>query len=90
MTKISLKHIFCDSPIKRIGWISFLRNVIIASEIVIQNFKNKLEKLINHDNPIIRGASTWSLRKLTSKNRIKKLLKNEKNEYVLFELNNLG
>ena len=81
---------FHDSPIKRIGWISFLRNVIIAtgnSNSII--FNKKLEKLLKHESPIIRGASTWSLGKLSSKNRIKKLLKNEKNRYVLYELNSL-
>ena len=82
---------FCDSPVKRIGWISFLRNVIISSgNSNSKILKTKLEKLLSHDNPIIRGASIWSLGKLSSKNKIKKLLKNEKNNYILFELNSLS
>ncbi|MBD23121.1 MAG: tRNA epoxyqueuosine(34) reductase QueG [Alphaproteobacteria bacterium] len=82
---------FSDSPIKRIGWISFLRNVIIATGNSNSSiFKKKLEKLLKHESPIIRGSTIWSLGKLSSKNKIKKLLKNEKNKYVLYELNSLS
>ena len=89
--KDKFEKYFCDSPVKRIGWISFLRNVIIASGNSNSTmFNTKLEKLLGHDNPIIRGASIWSLGKLSSKNKIKKKLKNEKNKYVLFELNSLS
>ena len=89
--KDKFEKYFCDSPVKRIGWISFLRNVIIASgNSNSKILKTKLEKLLSHDNPIIRGASIWSLGKLSSKNKIKRLLKNEKNNYVLFELNSLS
>ncbi len=89
--KQKFQKYFCDSPVKRIGWISFLRNVIIATgNSNSLSFKKKLEKYLNHESPIIRGASTWSLGKFTSKNQIKKLLKEEKNEYVLFELNSLS
>ena len=84
------KEYFLYSPIKRIGWIRFLRNVIIASG----NSKNKIlvKAIYNHlnnSNPIIRGSCVWSLLELQSNDEIEFLrnkLKNEKNKYVLFEL----
>lgn len=83
---------FNHSPIKRIGWLSFLRNLIIS----VGNSQNKefvsiLEKFLQHHNSIIRGTAIWSLSQLLSQSEIKdvkkKMLKKEKNEYVLFELN---
>ncbi len=83
---------FYKSPIKRIGWIRFLRNVIIC----VGNSGNQslIDNLINylyHTEPIIRGASVWSLGQLLSRNDFKvlkkKLLKTEVNSYVIFELN---
>ena len=53
-----------------------------------------IDNLINylyHAEPIIRGASVWSLGQLLSRNDFKvlkkKLLKTEFNSYVIFELN---
>ena len=85
-------NLFNNSPIKRIGWIRFLRNVIIC----VGNSGNQslIDNLINylyHTEPIIRGASVWSLGQLLSRNDFKvlkkKLLKTEVNSYVIFELN---
>ena len=85
---------FEKSPIRRIGFESFLRNVIVASG----NSKSlKLVRYIqmqlNNPSPIIRGASIWALGQILSKNEKKKmkkaLLSKETNEYVIFELDNL-
>ncbi len=81
---------FLHSPIKRIGWIRFLRNIIIASG----NSDDKklikyLIKLLKNNNPIIRGSCVWALFQLLEKKdkeKIKKKLSNETNGYVLFEL----
>ena len=85
---------FKKSPIKRIGFESFLRNVIIASG----NSKSPkltvfIQSQLNNPSPIIRGASIWALGQLltkTEKKKMKKeLLAKERNEYVIFELDNL-
>ena len=70
--KQNLKVIFLNSPIRRIGWIRFLRNVIIASG----NSKDKnLIKAIyyhlNNCNPIIRGSCIWSLSQLLNDKEIR-------------------
>lgn len=89
--KEKFEDFFADSPIKRIGWTSFIRNVLIASA----NSKNRellklITPLLKHSEPIIRGAAVWSMSKLENKKIFKKLKKNlilkEKNNYVLFEL----
>ena len=83
------KH-FANSPINRIGWIRFLRNIIIASG--NSNNKNLIEPLykhLNNNNPILRGSCVWSLFQLMGnkcREYLKSKLKSEKNKYVLFEL----
>ena len=56
-----------------------------------QDLKEDLIKYVNHPEPIIRGASVWSLSQILSKNDFKilkkKLIKTESNSYVIFELN---
>ena len=85
---------FRKSPIRRIGWISFLRNVIIvAGNSKDKTLISKIKRHLNNENPIIRGSSIWSLGKLMSnqekrKLKIKQLLDNEKSDYVLFEWEN--
>jgi len=85
-------NLFNKSPIKRIGWIRFLRNVIIcAGNSANQALRDSLINYTCHAEPIIRGASVWSLSQLLSKNDFKilkkKLLETENNSYVIFELN---
>lgn len=81
---------FGNSSVKRIGWVSFLRNVLIASG----NSKNKtlvklIEPLLVNKNPLIRGTAIWSIRQLIDKKKFKEIKKNyfhsEDNRYVLFE-----
>jgi len=81
---------FVDSPIKRIGWLRFLRNVIISSGNSESKFlAQKLKKYLSHPDAIIRGAAVWSISQFSSKKKIEKFLQNEKNKYVLYELNSL-
>jgi epoxyqueuosine reductase len=92
MDEKNFKNYFKKSPILRIGWVSFLRNVIIASgNSKNRNLSKKIYKFLYDNNPIIRGASIWSLFQLIEKNQKKKIkekfLKKEKNKYVLYELN---
>ena len=81
--KKKFESYFCNSPIKRIGWIRFLRNVIIAvGNSNHKNFIKILEKFVEHENSLIRGSAIWSLSQLLNKNELinlkKKLLKKEK------------
>ncbi|MEE2695378.1 MAG: tRNA epoxyqueuosine(34) reductase QueG [Pseudomonadota bacterium] len=85
------KEYFANSPIKRIGWLRFLRNIIIATgNSKNKNIENDLYKYLYHENPIIRASCIWSLNQILDKKRIEKIkkevLKKEKNRYVLFEL----
>ncbi len=89
------KKYFYKSPIKRIGWIRFLRNIIIACG----NSNDKklikyLYKYIDHESSLIRGSCLWSLFQLESEKELKKvkklILKKEKNNYVLNELRSFG
>tara|TARA_Y100000589_G_scaffold284757_1_gene283854 strand:- start:553 stop:1668 length:1116 start_codon:yes stop_codon:yes gene_type:complete len=88
--KNKFEKYYSHSPIKRIGWVSFMRNIINAAgnsenELLIQDLK----KLAFNENPIIRGACVWSLSQLlkNKKNKVfEKIKKNERNKYVLFEL----
>lgn len=82
---------FQNSPIKRIGWTRFLRNIIIASG----NSNNKnlfghIFKHFNNQSSIIRGICIWAIFQLVDKNIKNKLKKQilsfEKNKYVLYEL----
>ena len=92
-SETKFKNYFLNSPIKRIGWIRFLRNVLIASG--NSKDKNLIKAIYYHldnCNPIIRGSCIWSLSQLLNNKEIRLLrnkLKNEKNKYVLFELDML-
>jgi len=84
---------FKSSPIKRIGWISFIRNILIASG----NSNNrvlipKIKKYLSHDEAIVRGAAVWSFSRLENRKKneiLNKIKQKEKNKYVLFELNSV-
>ena len=82
---------FKESPIIRIGWVSFMRNIVIASgNSGEKSLISHLKKLSKNQNPIIRGACIWSLNQLLNneeKKIFEKMKKNEKNRYVLYELN---
>ena len=57
---------FRGSPIKRIGWHRFLRNVLYA----IGNsgkpaLKSSAEPYISHEDPVVRDAANWAVSRLT-------------------------
>jgi epoxyqueuosine reductase len=59
------RALFSGSPIKRIGLARFLRNVLIA----IGNSGNPdlaeaVERRLSHDDPGVRGAAIWAIRRL--------------------------
>ena len=81
---------FCESPIKRIGWVSFIRNIIIASgNSKARELIKDLKPLLLNSNPIVRGSAVWAYGQLANKNEKneikKKFMNNEKNSYVLYE-----
>ena len=85
---------FSNSPIKRIGWTRFIRNILIASA----NSENKellkyIIPFLNDIEPIVRGAAVWSISQLEEKQLLlklkNKLMQKEKNSYVLYELSNI-
>lgn len=81
---------FQNSPIKRIGWDKFMRNVLIATG----NSKNRnlikyIFPFLTSSIPLLRGTALWTLGELSSK-KLKESIKKkyfdqEKNSYVLFE-----
>ena len=90
--KSKFEKFFIHSPVKRIGWVSFIRNIlIVAGNSKLKTLKKKVIAHMKNSNPIIRGTSVWSLGELTTKReRIglsNKYFGLEKNEYVLFEWN---
>ena len=65
LNKNDFRIFFSGSPIKRIGWVSFMRNIIIASGNSEEKSLIKyLKKLSKNDNPIIRGSCICSLNQL--------------------------
>ncbi|WEK03974.1 MAG: tRNA epoxyqueuosine(34) reductase QueG [Candidatus Devosia phytovorans] len=61
----AFRALFSGSPIKRIGHARFLRNVLIA----IGNSENTdflpmVEARLTADDPLVRGAAIWALRRL--------------------------
>ena len=77
LTEDSFRKTFSKTPVKRSGYISFIRNVLIASG----NSKNKkLIKVIlpylKHKNPILRAMAVWSIGQHLDKKNILKHYKN--------------
>ena len=91
LKETQFKEKFKESPILRIGWKRFMRNVLIAAG----NSNNrrlifKIKKLLFSKEALVRGTAIWSLGKLMNKKEISffkesKILSSEKNKYVLFE-----
>ena len=84
------KKYFVQSPILRIGWIPFIRNILIASgNSKIQNLGSSVKKYLTHKEPLVRGTAVWSINKLHKFKKtelFQKLKTIEKNKYVKFEL----
>ena len=87
------KEIFNESPIYRIGWITFMRNILIAvGNSKKKKFIGQVKNFLSNDNSLIRGTAIWSLSQLVEKDEMKNLkdkyIKTETNKYVIYEWNN--
>lgn len=59
---------FSGSPIKRIGWNRFLRNVLYAvGNSGDPSLKDIADTHINHENPVVSDAARWAARRLNEK-----------------------
>ena len=91
LTENQFKEKFKNSPILRIGWKRFIRNVLVAAgNSNNRDFILKIKKLLLNNEALIRGTAIWSLGKLMNNEEKKELQKSkifnsEKNKYVLFE-----
>ena len=61
------RALFAGSPVKRLGHKRFLRNVLIAlgNSGAPQN-RPLAERLLNDDEPLVRGAAVWAVRRLST------------------------
>jgi epoxyqueuosine reductase len=68
------RALFSGSPIKRIGHARFLRNVLIAIGNSGDERRAELaEARLTHDDPIVRGAAVWAVRRLVQPERSERL-----------------
>lgn len=70
LDEAGFRSLFAGSPIKRIGHVRFLRNVLIA----IGNSNDPqlaplAERLLLAASPLVRGAAVWALARLLSRDR---------------------
>ncbi len=65
ITPEEFKEKFKDSPIKRIGWDRFMRNVLIASGNWGHNsLRPYLKKFILHQDKLISSTASWSIQQI--------------------------
>ncbi len=65
------RQLFAGSPIKRIGYARFLRNVLIAiGNSADRALLPRVEARLSDPNRLIRGAAVWALRRLAAPDRI--------------------
>jgi epoxyqueuosine reductase len=70
----AFRTLFSGSPIKRIGHARFLRNVMIAVGNSGDPALTPLaEKRLDDDEPLIRGAAVWAVRRLAGQDRVDEL-----------------
>ena len=67
----SFRQLFSGSPIRRLKWPGFLRNVLIA----LGNSKDramvgKLRLFLGHTNPVVQDAAHWAVAQLTQDNPV--------------------
>ena len=91
--KYQFNEIFKSSPILRIGWVSFIRNLlIVAGNSQKKNLIKYIKIFLSNHEAIIRGTAIWSLSQLLKTNEMnnlkKKYLGSENNRYVIYEWNN--
>jgi epoxyqueuosine reductase len=63
----AFRALFSGSPVKRIGRARFIRNVLIAAgNSGDVSFVDMVEKLLDDESPLVRGAAVWALRRLSA------------------------
>lgn len=72
----AFRTLFSGSPVKRIGRDRFLRNVLIATG----NSGDKtllpdVERLLEDEAPVVRGAAIWALKQLANPDRVAEMQK---------------
>jgi epoxyqueuosine reductase len=68
----AFRKLFQKSPIKRIGRVRFVRNVLIAiGNSDVKHFIPLLKKLLQDDSPIVRGSAVWALGQLEEPEKIR-------------------
>jgi epoxyqueuosine reductase len=91
----AFRELFAKSPVKRIGRDRFIRNVLIA----IGNSSDgdlavEAERLLDDDNPLVRGAAVWALSQLIGRREFDGLktgaLRAEQDETVRAEWHGAG
>jgi len=67
LDEAGFRALFAGSPVKRLGHKRFLRNVLIAlgNSGLPQN-RRLAERLLNDDEPLVRGAAVWAARRLST------------------------
>jgi epoxyqueuosine reductase len=69
----AFRALFRKSPVKRIGRVRFIRNVLIAiGNSGDARFARQAELLLNDASPLVRGAAVWALSRLVSPEEFRK------------------
>lgn len=64
----AFRALFTKSPVKRIGRDRFLRNVLIAiGNSGDVSLADEARRLLDDENPLVRGAAVWALRQLVAR-----------------------
>lgn len=65
LSEDEFRSTFRDSPIKRSKYAGFLRNVAVAmGNGKLEKFRDPLERLATHPDPMVAGQANWALRQL--------------------------
>jgi len=63
----AFRALFSGSPVKRIGRVRFIRNVLIAAgNSGDESCVDAIETLLGDEAPLVRGAAVWALRRLSA------------------------
>jgi len=86
----AFRALFAGSPVKRIGRARFIRNVLIAvGNSGAATFLPEVERLLEDDDALVRGAAVWALHRLAPESRFQErrdvLLSRESDEAVRAE-----
>ena len=66
LDEASFRALFAKSPVKRIGWLRFLRNVAIAlGNCGDPAMTGVVGHLIANESPLVRGAAVWALSRIS-------------------------